>query len=145
MIRNSRVTLLEVLSVKGEKMDSLRLIAERKIAKAIQEGTLNIEGWKGKPLPMEDDHLVPDDLKMAYKILKNSGFLPPEIEAKKEIHKLEEMIAQTEDEHVRVKQIKKLNFLLTKLNCQRNRPVNLEEHGKYQRKVVEKITVKRPG
>ncbi|MCK5231105.1 MAG: DUF1992 domain-containing protein, partial [Desulfobulbaceae bacterium] len=75
-------------------MDSLRLIAERKIAKAIKDGTLNIEGWKGRPLPVRDDHLVPEDLKMAYKILKNSGFLPPEIEAKKEIHKLEEMIAQ---------------------------------------------------
>ncbi len=125
-------------------MDSLRLIAERKIAKAIKDGTLNIEGWKGRPLPVRDDHLVPEDLKMAYKILKNSGFLPPEIEAKKEIHKLEEMIAQTEDEHVRIKQIKKLNFLLIKLNCQRNQSVNLEEHGDYQRKVVEKITVKRP-
>lgn len=126
-------------------MDSLRLIAERKIAKAIRDGTLNIEGWKGRPLPMEDDHLVPEDLKMAYKILKNSGFLPPEIEAKKEIHKLEEMIAQTEDEHVRIKQIKKLDFLLIKLNSQRNRPIIMEQDGKYQRKVVEKITVKRQG
>ena len=123
-------------------MDSLRLIAERKISKAIKEGSLNTEGWKGRPLPMEDDHLIPADLKMAYKMLKNAGFVPPEIEAKKEIHKLEEMIAQTEDEHVRIKQLKKLDILLLKLNVQMNRPINLEEHKKYHRKVVEKITVK---
>ncbi len=123
-------------------MDSLRLIAERKIAKAIKEGTLNTEGWKGRPLPMEDDHLIPADLKMAYKMLKNAGFVPPEIEAKKKIHKLEEMIAQTEDEHVRIKQLKKLDILLLKLNVQMNRPINLEEHKKYHGKVVEKITVK---
>ena len=123
-------------------MDSLRLIAERKIAQAIKEGTLNTEGWKGRPLPMEDDHLIPADLKMAYKMLKNAGFVPPEIEAKKKIHKLEEMIAQTEDEHVRIKQLKKLDILLLKLNVQMNRPINLEEHKKYYGKVVEKITVK---
>ena len=123
-------------------MDSLRLIAERKIAKAIKEGTLKTEGWKGRPLPMEDDHLIPADLKMAYKMLKNAGFVPPEIEAKKKIHKLEEMIAQTEDEHVRIKQLKKLDILLLKLNVQMNRPINLEEHKKYHAKLVEKITVK---
>ena len=123
-------------------MDSLRLIAERKITQAIKEGTLNTEGWKGRPLPMEDDHLIPADLKMAYKMLKNAGFVPPEIEAKKKIHKLEEMIAQTEDEHMRIKQLKKLDLLLLKLNVQMNRPINLEENKKYHGKVVEKITVK---
>ena len=123
-------------------MDSLRLIAERKISKAIKEGTLNTEGWQGRPLPMEDDHLIPADLKMAYKMLKNAGFVPPEIEAKKEIHKLEEMIAQTEDEHIRIKQLKKLDILFLKLNVQMNRPINLEANKKYHGKVVEKITVK---
>ena len=123
-------------------LSAIQIIAERKISEAIREGKLEARKWKGKPLPIEDDRFIPPDLRMAYKILKNAGYLPPEIEAKKEIQKLEELIAATEDEHVRVKQMKKLNFLTTKLNTMRNRPVNLEDQSDYYRKVVEKVSVK---
>jgi len=50
---------------------------------------LHSEKWKNKPLPLDDDRHIPDDLKMAYKILKNSGYLPPEIELKKKITQAE--------------------------------------------------------
>ena len=119
---------------------ALSLIAERKINQAIKDGELEVEGWHGKPLPSEDNSHIPPDLRMAYKLLKNSGYLPPEIEAKKEIQKLEELIASTEDEHARVKQLKKLNFLTLKLSTMRQRPIHLEQ-GEYHRKVVEKISV----
>ena len=123
-------------------LSPIQIIAERKICEAIREGKLEAGEWKGKPLPIEDDRFIPPDLRMAYKILKNAGYLPPEIEAKKEIQKLEELIAAAEDEHVRVKQMKKLNLLMTKLNTMRNRPVNLEDQSDYYRKVVEKVSVK---
>jgi hypothetical protein len=32
---------------------------------------------------LDDDRFVPDDLKMAYKVLKMSGYLPPEIEERR--------------------------------------------------------------
>lgn len=121
-------------------LNAIRIIAERKISQAIRDGELKVESWKGKPLPLEDDHLIPPDLRMAYKIMKNSGYLPPEIEAKKEIHKLEQLIAETEDEHVRVKQIRKLNVLTLKLNTMRQRAISLEDSD-YHQKVVEKISV----
>jgi Domain of unknown function (DUF1992) len=70
-------------------MDCLAFIAEQKIAQAIAKGELKTSGWENRPLPLEDDHMVPADLKMAYKILKNAGYLPPEIEARKEINRLE--------------------------------------------------------
>ena len=119
---------------------ALRLIAERKISQAIQNGELYVESWQGRPLPQEDNSHIPPDLRMAYKMLKNSGYLPPEIEDRKEIQKLEELIASTEDEHTRVKQLKKLNFLMLKLNSRRQRPIYLEDE-EYHRKVVEKISV----
>ncbi|MBT8355416.1 MAG: DUF1992 domain-containing protein, partial [Desulfofustis sp.] len=78
---------------------ALQKIAEQRIAKAIEDGTLKTEGWKNRPLPLDDDAFVPDDLKMAYKILKNSGYVPPEIETRKEIQKLEDLIVKTEDSH----------------------------------------------
>ena len=122
-------------------MDSLSFIAEQKIAKAMQERDFNSPKWKNKPLPLDDDSFVPDDLKMAYKILKNSGYLPPEIEDRKEVKRLEDLIASTEDEHERLKQMKKLNVLLMKIDAQRPTPANINSQQEYYQKVVERITL----
>jgi hypothetical protein len=122
-------------------MDPLSFIAEQKIAQAMQERDLNSPKWKGKPLPLDDDRFVPDDLKMAYKILKNSGFLPPEVEERKEVKRLEDLIASSEDEHERLKQMKKLSVLLMKIDAQRPSPVNLANQDDYYQKVVERITL----
>lgn len=124
-------------------MDSLAFIAEQKILKAMEERDLNSPRWKNKPLPLEDDHLVPEDLKIAYKILKNSGYLPPELEERKEIRRIEDLIASTEDEHERLKQMKKLNVLLMKVEEKRAFRSNIATQDDYYRKVVEKISVKK--
>lgn len=123
-------------------MDSLAFIAEQRIAEAMRERDLNSPKWKNKPLPLDDDRFVPDDLKMAYKILKNSGYLPPEIEERKEIKKLEDLISTTDDEHERLKQMKKLNVLLMKVDARRPFSSNISSQHEYYRKVVEKITVR---
>lgn len=123
-------------------MDSLAFIAEQRIAEAMRERDLNSPKWKNKPLPLDDDRFVPDDLKMAYKILKNSGYLPPEIEERKEIKKLEDLISRTDDEHERLKQMKKLNVLLMKVDARRPFSSNISSQHEYYRKVVEKITVR---
>jgi hypothetical protein len=78
---------------------------------------------------------------MAYKILKNSGYLPPEIEERKEVKKLEDLITRTEDEHERLKQMKKLNVLLMKVDARRPFSSNLTNQDDYYRKIVEKITL----
>ena len=120
-------------------IQALQQLAEQRIAKAIEEGTLKVEGWKNKPLPLDDYSFVPDDLKMAYKILKNSGYLPPEVELRKEIQKLEDLIINTEDSHQRVKQMKKLDVLMRKIDLQRSRPSSIEHDDAYYQKIVEKI------
>ena len=58
-------------------------IAERKIAEAIARGELDELPGAGRPLDLDDDRLVPEDLRMAYRVLKNAGFVPQEIEGKK--------------------------------------------------------------
>jgi len=122
-------------------MDSLAFIAEQRIAEAMREKDFNSPKWKNKPLPLEDDRFVPEELKMAYKILKNSGYLPPEIEERKEIKKLEDLIACTTDEHERLKQMKKLSVLLMKVDAKRSFSTNLSSQNEYYRQVVERITL----
>ena len=124
-------------------INAIRLIAERKIAEAIQKGQLDIEGWRNKPLPMTNDNLVPEELRMAHKILKNAGYLPPEIETKKEIQQIEDLLVNCEDECTRVKQLKKLNYLVMKLNSMKGDVANIESQEEYFRQVVERISIKR--
>ena len=122
-------------------MDSLARIAEQKILEAMQTRSLTTSKWKNKPLPLENDSNVPDDLKMAYKIMKNSGYLPPEIEERKEVQRLEELIAATEDEHERLQQMRKLNVLLMKIDSKRSTPANISQQDEYYRKIVERVSV----
>jgi hypothetical protein len=92
---------------------------------------------------MTNDTLVPEELRMAHKILKNAGYLPPEIETKKEIQQVEDLLAACEDEYTRVKQIKKLNYLMLKLDIMRGNSGNIECQEAYYRKVVERTSVKK--
>ena len=64
------------------------------------------------------------------------------METRKEIQKLEDLISHTEDEHQRVKQLKKLNVLLMKLDNHRSRPSSIEHDEEYYRRIVEKVTVR---
>ena len=57
------------------------LIAERRIEEAIANGELDDLPGAGKPLALDDDALVPEDLRMAYRILKNAGYVPEEVRA----------------------------------------------------------------
>ena len=124
-------------------LEAIRRIAERKISEAIRKGHLDTQGWCNRPLPMTNDTLVPEELRMAHKILKNAGYLPPEIEAKKEIQQIEDLLATCKDECIRVKQIKKLNYLIMKLNTMKGYAGNIESQEEYYRQVIERITVKK--
>jgi hypothetical protein len=44
-------------------------------------------------LDLDDDPLVPEDLRVAYRILKNAGFVPPEVETLNDIAELERLVA----------------------------------------------------
>jgi len=125
-------------------MNIMQVIAERRISEAIREGKLKVEGWQGRPLPDDVDPLMPDDLKMAYKILKNAGFVPPEVEMRREIERLEQIIVGNPDEQTRLKQMKKLEVLLGKVALMRPATGNIALQEEYYRKIVERVTVNSP-
>jgi hypothetical protein len=122
-------------------LEAIRLIADRKICEALEKGHLNIESWHNKPLPISNDNMIPGELRMAYKILKNAGYLPPEIKNKKKIQQIEDLLATCEDERIRVKQIKKLNYLVLKLNTMKGDTANIEGQEEYYRKIIERLSV----
>ncbi|MEW6427814.1 MAG: DUF1992 domain-containing protein [Thermodesulfobacteriota bacterium] len=121
-------------------MNILQVIAERKISQAMSEGRLQIAAcWKGRPLPEETGPHLPAELRMAYKILKNAGYLPPEVEVRREIQQLEDLLAGECDERTRVRQMKKLDVLLLKLDAARGHRSNIREQDDYYRRIVERV------
>jgi hypothetical protein len=114
-------------------------IAEERIREAQLRGDFENLPYRGQPLKLEDDRHIPEDLRLAYKILKNAGCLPPELELKKEIHNAEQLLGATRDEKEKYRQLKKINFLIMKLNMIRKVPVCWEEQQRYYAKIVEKV------
>ena len=76
---------------------SLRQIAEGRIREAIEEGVFENLPGAGKPLDLEEYFNTPEDLRMAFSILRNANCAPPEVELLKEVARLEETIGGTSD------------------------------------------------
>jgi len=114
-------------------------IAEERIRQAQDEGAFDDLPGRGRPLCLDDDAHVPEDLRMAWRVLKNAGCLPPEVLARREIHTTRELLAGLTDEAERHRQMQRLNLLVTKLNEARRRPVSLEARQEYYDKVVARV------
>lgn len=120
-------------------MDIFEKIAEQKIREAIEQGLFDDLPNKGRPLKLEDFTWVPEDLKIAYKILKNAGYIPPEMEIRKEIIGLKELLKTIDDNQERIKKIRELNFKLLKFNIGRKRPFYPEDFPEYEEKIIRKF------
>ena len=114
-------------------------IVEERIRKAQQKGEFNNLAGSGKPIALEDDRHVSEDLRLAHKILKNADCLPPEIELKKEIERTEELLDGMEDTAEKYRTLKKLNFLIMKLNHISNRSIDFEVPQQYSARLVERF------
>jgi hypothetical protein len=114
-------------------------IVEKRIQEAQRKGEFDNLPGRGKPIDFEEDRHIPEDLRLAYKILKNADCLPPEIEEKKEIRQMEDMLANIPDEKEKYKLIKKINYKIMKLNMQGNKSPLLEEKQIYYSKLVERL------
>ena len=120
-------------------MDIFVKIAEHRIREAIDKGEFDKLEGKGKPIVFEEETWIPEDLRPAYRILKNAGCVPQELALRKEVVTLRELMQTIDDDVERLKKIRELNFKLMKLNELRKRPFNLEEFPEYEEKVHNKF------
>ena len=123
----------------------LEVVAERKIREALERGEFaNLPG-AGKPLRLEDDSMIPEDLRVAYKILRNAGCIPPELEVRKEILTLRDLLRTIEDEEARRDTIRELNYRLLKLGVMGKRMVNLDEFPEYRERILGRMAGRKAG
>lgn len=91
------------------------------------------------PLEMDDLSLVPEELRMCYKVLKNAGLLPPELELRKEIATLELLLETIDDERVLESTISTLNEKIMRLNIIEKRSLPLEKKQYYAKSLRKKL------
>ena len=97
-------------------MNLIDQIAEQKIMDALLKGDLDNLAGQGQPLHLDDDSFVPEELRVAYRLLKNSGFLPPGANLRKEIVGVNQLLMEAVSEDEQMKLSKRMNYLLTQLN-----------------------------
>jgi hypothetical protein len=73
-------------------MDIIADWIEQKILAAQAKGEFENLPGAGQPINLEDDVFVPDDLKVAYRVLKNAGVQPAELTVYQEIKELRKQL-----------------------------------------------------
>ncbi len=72
-------------------------IAENRIRGALEQGVFENLPGAGQPLDLEEYFSTPEELRMAYSILRSANCAPAEVELASEIGRLERALAQSED------------------------------------------------
>lgn len=78
-------------------MDPFFHLVEERIEQAERQGQFaNLPG-RGRPLQLDDLSGVPEELRASYILLKTHGFVPPELEARREWLRLRDLLAACAD------------------------------------------------
>ncbi|ATJ81563.1 DnaJ family domain-containing protein [Halomonas beimenensis] len=114
-------------------------LAEAQIRQALERGELDRLPGRGRPLELDDDSLVPEALRAGYRLLKNAGFLPPELELVREIREVESLIARLDHGEERKRACARLNLLRSRLQSRGREPSLLLERGDYRDRVIRRL------
>lgn len=117
----------------------LERIAERRISEAIERGEFDDLPGLGKPLELDDDSHITPELRVAYRILKNAGALPPELELRREIADAESLLLAATSAEDRATAGRKLDYLLTRLALSRREPRNTAVESAYREQLAARL------
>jgi hypothetical protein len=91
-------------------------LAERRIVEAQARGEFDALPGAGRPLALDEDLLVPEEERVACRILRNAGFIPPEVETRREISSLTSEARESADAATRLRAMRKLQALTLALS-----------------------------
>ncbi|WP_455205122.1 DnaJ family domain-containing protein [Kaarinaea lacus] len=115
-------------------------LAETKILEAIENGELDNLPGEGRPIKLEDDSMVPEELRAGYRILRNAGFLPPELKIRSEITQVEALLQLVQEPEQKQMLSKRLNYLLAQLNQSRNEQQNIRSESEYFERLSQRFS-----
>ena len=111
-------------------------LAEARIAEAIRTGQFEDLPGEGERIPTEQVELVPEELRVTYRLLKNAGYIPKEISVLKEISEAEQLIVVLDEGEQKSSAVKRLNLLRAQLGA---RSESLYLKRGYSNKIINKL------
>ena len=118
-------------------MDILDQIVERRIAEAALRGDFDQLPGAGRPLELDDDALVPAELRVAYRMLRNAGYVPDEVQLLAELSSAERLLGQALAEEERAAAAARVRLLLGRLGSARG--LSLQTEARYFERLVERL------
>lgn len=98
-------------------MDFSMIMSEQRIKKAYEDGDFKALPGFGKPLNLDDDLGVPQELKMAHRMMKNAGYSTDEMNVKKEMMRIEDLLRVCDDDLEKQELKKSLSENMLKYNA----------------------------
>ena len=114
-------------------------LVEQHIQKAVDNGDLDHLPGRGKRLDLDDDRNVPTELRAAYRMMKNAGFVPPELEDRRELARLETLVGQLEDDAERRRVEVRLSILKSRLDERGHGGIDAETERRYAEKLRNRL------
>ena len=113
-------------------------LVERRIRSAMADGAFDDLPGQGRPLVLDDDALVPEELRVAHRLLKNAGYIPEALELRREIADINRLLECVVDGDDRRRASRRLALLRTRLAaCGDECPMHLD--GDYRERVLRRL------
>lgn len=119
-------------------MKLLDALVEQRIAAAAARGEFDDLPGAGAPLDLDDDLLVPEEVRVANRILKNAGFVPPAVELLRSLRHLNDELCSAGDRAARCRIQAKMLALDMALESLRGEPSVVPRE--YCRRIAERLS-----
>lgn len=97
-------------------MNIFDCLAEERIREAIAQGQLSGLPGAGRPLVLDDDLLVPAEVRMSNRLLRNAGYVPPAVADLRELRQLCGHAAR-DDASAAVQRARRITVLLARIEA----------------------------
>jgi hypothetical protein len=124
-------------------MKLLDALVEQRIAAAISRGEFDDLPGAGAPLAFDDDALVPEEVRVANRILKNAGFVPPAVEQLRALRDLQAELNAVSDPATRCCLQARMLALDMALESLRGGPLVMPRE--YCRRIAERLSERTGG
>lgn len=122
-------------------MDIFSIIAEEKIRKAMEDGEFDNLPGQGKPLQLEDLSHIPEELRVAYKVMKNANIVNDLDTLQKELMTIDDLIDSCKSSENRNRLNKEKRLIEKKLDAllKKRKSLDTKASAFYKERMLERL------